>query len=77
MDCRETYNLLSEYIDKELPLDKYLKIETHITICPICNAFLNTLKMTIKLSQRQRFITIPEEVHRRLIEFLRKQLNIS
>lgn len=77
MDCKQTYELLSDFVDKELPRETYYKIEAHLNICSHCHAFLNTLKMTIKLSQRQRFVIIPEEVHNRLLEFLKEHLNIK
>ncbi|MBU0599348.1 zf-HC2 domain-containing protein [bacterium] len=77
MNCQQIYNSLSDLIDKELPLETYLEIEDHLNVCPYCHTFLNTLKMTIKLSSRKKFIVIPEEVHYRLLEFLKRHLKIT
>ncbi|MDI6786317.1 MAG: zf-HC2 domain-containing protein [bacterium] len=77
MNCKQTYKLLSDFIDKELPIETYDKIKNHLAICPHCHAFSDTLKMTIKLSQRQKFVIIPKEVHCRLIKFLKEHLDID
>lgn len=77
MNCKQAYDLLSDFIDKELPVEIYNKIEVHLSACPHCCTFLNILKMTIKLSSRQRFVTIPEEVHCRLMKFLEEHLDIN
>ncbi len=47
--CKEVFGALSEYLDRELTADSCAEIEKHLSDCPPCIEFLNSLKKTIGL----------------------------
>lgn len=38
MTCRETLDVLSRYLDRELPAPKVTAVEAHLAHCPACRA---------------------------------------
>jgi anti-sigma factor RsiW len=48
-ECQHVFELLSEYLDRELPPEACDEIEAHIAGCEPCVAFVNSLKKTIRL----------------------------
>lgn len=78
MDCKEIFDRLSEYIDKELDDDICTQIEGHIENCEPCIAFLHTLEKTVDLFQRlgkdEAAKQAPEAVSANLKQFLREHL---
>ena len=49
MKCREILARLSEYLDRELPPDDTRVIDRHFADCPMCVAFVNTLRKTVDI----------------------------
>jgi RNA polymerase sigma-70 factor (ECF subfamily) len=47
--CKEVFDMLSEYLDRELSAATCKDIEAHLAGCPPCIEFLNSLKRTIRL----------------------------
>jgi len=76
MDCKEIFDRLSEYIDRELDPNLCEEIEDHIKDCEPCVAFINTLRKTVELFNRELPPDdIPKPVSISLHEFLKKELN--
>ena len=48
-DCKQVFELLSQYLDRELPPGECADIEKHIADCPPCIDFLDSLKKTMRL----------------------------
>ena len=48
-ECSELFALLSQYLDQELPDDICRQIDTHVSDCPPCVEFIESLKKTIGL----------------------------
>jgi predicted anti-sigma-YlaC factor YlaD len=48
-NCKEVFALLSQYLDAELTPETCEDIEKHLSGCPPCIEFLNTLRRTVKL----------------------------
>ena len=48
-ECQHIFELLSEYLDQELPPAACEEIEAHIAGCKPCVAFVDSLKKTIRL----------------------------
>ena len=48
-ECKEIFSLLSEYLDEELPDDVCREIDSHISGCPPCVEFVNSLRKSIDL----------------------------
>jgi RNA polymerase sigma-70 factor (ECF subfamily) len=48
-NCREVFDLLSQYLDLELPPEACREIENHLAECPPCVEFAETLRRTVDL----------------------------
>jgi anti-sigma factor RsiW len=71
--CKESIDLLLEYLDGELPGDLRARLEAHLGGCAPCEEFLRSYRATPTLCRRALAAEIPEEVAHRLTEFLRAE----
>jgi anti-sigma factor (TIGR02949 family) len=69
-DCKEIFELLSEYIDAELPPELCDSLRKHIEGCGPCVEFLHSLEKTIELCKQYR----PEIAPPPLAEHVRRDL---
>ena len=57
--CKEIIDLLSEYLEGDLPGDEAGAFETHMALCPPCVDFLENLKQTRALVRSLRHNALP------------------
>jgi hypothetical protein len=69
-DCRQTLELLSDYLNLELPSDACQQIEQHLSGCHPCEEFAQSLRETVALCRRYQ----PEELPRPISENARAEL---
>jgi len=72
--CREVFDLLSDYVDEELPSERRQALARHLGHCPPCEQFLKTFQKTRELCRESLFEEMPEELRVRLRSFLREQI---
>ena len=77
MDLEELFELLSDYIDKELESDICSEIDELINEDLYCNSLFNTFNKTLDLCREfeSEEIEVPEEVHIKLYEYLRIEIS--
>jgi anti-sigma factor RsiW len=46
LSCRELVELVTDYLERALPLGERLRFERHLAICPGCAAYLRQLDVT-------------------------------
>jgi anti-sigma factor RsiW len=67
MTCRDLIELLIDYVSDELPPERRQYLEQHLSLCPPCLAYLETYRLTIKLTrQLPRCAPPPPELIHRL-----------
>lgn len=67
--CREIFALLSEYLDEELDTSICRRLEGHLEDCPECEAFLDSLRRTIRLIRSDaEGEAAPEDLRQAVIE---------
>ncbi|MBV6430304.1 MAG: hypothetical protein IANPNBLG_00413 [Bryobacteraceae bacterium] len=49
LECKEIFEQLSEYLDRQLPADLCDQIDAHIEACPPCVRFVESLRKTMEL----------------------------
>ncbi len=49
--CRELIEFLHLYLDGELPPDRAVEFERHLSVCDSCVHYLSTYKQTISLGK--------------------------
>jgi anti-sigma factor (TIGR02949 family) len=67
-ECRALFARLSEYLDGELGQDLCAKLEGHMSDCPPCRAFLDSLRRTVELTRDLPETPLPDDLRRELLE---------
>lgn len=60
--CKETFALLSDYLNLELPPDACAEIESHLAGCSPCIEFAESLRKTVELCRRYRPAELPDAI---------------
>jgi anti-sigma factor RsiW len=54
MQCRELVELVTEYMEGALPAEDRARFEAHLASCPGCLAYLQQMRVTIRVIGRLR-----------------------
>jgi anti-sigma factor RsiW len=71
--CREVVDLLAEYVGRALDAGDVRALERHLEDCAPCRAYLATYRKTIGLTGRAMNVEMPDELKRRLREFVARR----
>ena len=71
LTCREVVELLSDYLEGELPAAERARVEAHLATCPECLAYLAQLRTTIGALGRLREDDVPRPLLARLMAAFR------
>jgi anti-sigma factor RsiW len=74
--CRELAELLIDYVSGDLPPEHCERLAHHLRLCPPCVAYLETYRLTIKLTRRLPDAPVPTQLKERLrvaLEEMRRQ----
>jgi anti-sigma factor RsiW len=74
MTCRELVDLLIDFLDGDLPEERRRILETHLSLCEPCLKYLETYKVTIKLTRRLPDVPPPPELLQKLKAALCEQM---
>lgn len=70
MTCKETIELLADYLESALDDQLIEQLEAHLRDCGPCVAYLNTYRRTRELAGDAGRVDMPEEMKARLRRFL-------
>ena len=70
MNCRETIDVLADYLDATLTPDVLAQLEAHLRVCAPCRAYLATYKRSAELAAKVNRVEMPPDVRQRLRDFL-------
>ena len=71
--CRETVDLLLDYLEGRLSPEDHEALDAHFVNCPPCLAFVKAYRETPRILRESTRSAIPDEVSRRLEQFLRRR----
>lgn len=74
LTCKDFLNELGEYLDETLDPEIRARLHQHVSECPNCWVILDTTEKTIKVYKGLDAQTIPDEIHNRLMNALRKKI---
>jgi anti-sigma factor RsiW len=74
MTCQELIDVLAEYLEQSLPEEVAEALERHLADCAPCGAYLATYRKTRSVSAEAQRIEMPDEMRRRLRQFLVERL---
>jgi len=76
LSCREITELVTAYVEKQMPLMQRLQFRMHIGMCKHCRAYLRQVRTTLELTGALPAEPMPTEVRdelaRRLAAMRRK-----
>jgi hypothetical protein len=72
--CRETIELLLDYLDGDLPAELRANLEEHLGGCQPCGEFLETYRATMGLCKKALAAKMPEEAVAKLHSFLKTNI---
>ena len=72
--CKECVDLLGEYIEGTLSLERSKALEDHLSTCPPCITFVRTYRATRKLCRHALAREMPEELAYSLKSFLARHV---
>jgi hypothetical protein len=75
--CRDAIALMGEFLEATLTPELVADLEAHLRDCVPCQAYLATYRKTRELAGRAERVPMPEEMRRRLREFLIARLGGS
>jgi anti-sigma factor RsiW len=70
--CRQAVELVTDYLDGALSRRERRRLETHLRACPNCAAYLEQIKMTIRLTGTIEPEDLPSEARADLTELYRR-----
>ena len=76
-NCKDSINLLQDYLDGELSADEARHLKEHLSGCAPCVDFLRTYRATPGLCRRALEQQMPTEVAQKLTDFLRSKIKKS
>ncbi|MFQ5876596.1 MAG: anti-sigma factor family protein [Acidobacteriota bacterium] len=72
--CKDIFDLLSDYLDGDLAPERREAFEAHMSQCPPCVEYLDSLRQTQTIARSLRCEQIPGDVQRMLRTFLEREL---
>ncbi|WP_083906121.1 DUF4349 domain-containing protein [Desulfurispora thermophila] len=77
MDCNQICELLSEYIDHQLPPSMAATVEEHLAKCPGCKKEYMELRRVVESLRNLPAVLPPQEFHHRLHQALSVQYTLT
>jgi anti-sigma factor RsiW len=71
LSCREVVEILGDYLDGAMTPEDRIRLEEHLADCDGCTAYLEQLRVTIRLSGRLSEEAVASEAMAPLLEAFR------
>ena len=75
LNCKKAINQLTSYLDGELDKELRDTLQTHLDKCQHCHVVFDTTRKTIELYCDGKIFSLPDDVHTRLHDALRRKLH--
>lgn len=73
VDCKEVRNLSSDYLEEDLDPPKRSAIQTHLSNCGPCRAFVDTLATTIGILSRFPKVSAPSTLRESVMARIKQE----
>ena len=71
LSCREVVEILGDYLEGVMPAEERARLDEHLAACEGCAAYLEKLRLTIRLSGRLPAEAVPPEAMAPLLQAFR------
>jgi len=69
--CKEVFERLQDYLDRELTKDEVLQVEAHLADCKMCSSEYTFEQGVLRyVTDSVRDVEIPEDLSKKLREFI-------
>lgn len=68
LTCQELVELITAYLENELPAPERIRFEAHLTECPYCRTYLHQMDQTIRLLGRLTENELAPDVKHELLQ---------
>jgi predicted anti-sigma-YlaC factor YlaD len=74
MNCRQAYRFICDNLDEKITSARCRGIRKHIACCPRCQAYLDSVKKTVRLYRTAPGPKLSRMVHRDLMKALNVEM---
>jgi anti-sigma factor RsiW len=71
MTCREVVDLITDYLEGALPEPERRRLEAHLAGCPWCVAYVEQMRVTVRLTGRLAEEAVPPATREALVAAFR------
>jgi anti-sigma factor RsiW len=71
IDCEKLVDLLTDYVDGELPKEVHAAMDQHIAQCGPCVNFMREYRFSGETARRVLLQAVPDGLEERLLSFLK------
>ena len=71
LTCAQLVELVTDYLERALPVPDLERFEEHIAFCDGCSTYLEQMRSTIAVAGRLRERDLPSDLEERLLEAFR------
>ena len=71
LTCRELVEIVTDYLEGQLPSRDRLRFDEHLLVCPGCTTYLEQMRETIRLTGVLREEDVPAPAREELLEAFR------
>jgi predicted anti-sigma-YlaC factor YlaD len=71
--CAQALRFICDNLDADLASQRCVEIRHHLSECPDCSAYLDSMKKTVTLYRRYTVSKVPPTVRKLLISSLKKE----
>lgn len=71
LTCQELVELITAYLENELPTEEQQRFERHLTYCSGCRAYMDQMRDTLRLLGTLSAEDIPETMQQELLAAFR------
>lgn len=75
--CKDSVNLLMDFLDGELDAAEEAHLREHLEACPPCVDFLRTYRATPGLCRKAVAKQMPAELSTKLTDYLRTKIKLT
>ena len=77
LSCKDFLGWLNEYLEETADSETRTHLQEHVNACPNCWVVFDTTKKTIQVFKGMDLQEIPEDVQSRLMDALRRKMDVS
>ncbi len=71
MSCKELVELVTDYLEKDLPAPERARFEVHITNCTGCTEYLEQMRVTLRIAGKLEEETLASPAREELMDAFR------